>query len=495
MTGIPMNKATWLSTRTHSLRWLIPSLGVVLLCSCTSEDIGVSTSQCQAAVARASTTWEVKYYTHRTNPGTQRTERFASTQLINRNGEPPTAAATGPDEQGIWWPAPPSRPTNDDVDRQRRAAEQNDPPTLQRRVDYILQCDEGDLTANENIYQQAAQAIRSGKAVQVRHRLGKIVDANLTASNEAASEGTSEGTSQTEVARSPSERPPASPRSVVPAPGILYVDPVRGSDGGRGTEAEPFKTIAYAIAQAGPNTTIQLSPGTYSAETGETFPLRLKSGITLQGNKSSQGRDILITGGGDFVSPSWAKQNVAIRATDSTKLSGLTLSNPNVRGSAVWVETGTPIIANNTFRNNHREGVFVAGSATPELRDNLFEQNSGNGISFTRNSGGLLIGNTIRSSGYGVAIGDRSNPLMNDNQITDNRSGVVISGEARPVLRQNTITNNQQDGIVATNNAQPLLQQNTLSRNGQYDIHNNTNRPLSLESGNLAGLKVEGDVQ
>ena len=480
----------WTNNRTgYFSGWLIPSLGALLLVGCTPQSEFASTTECEAAVAIARATWEVEYYTSRANPSTRRTKRFASAQLVNRNGEPPTAAETGSDKQGIWWPELPPRPTDEDVDEQRRAAEKNDPPSLERRVEYMLHCQDGELTANAEIYQQVSQAIRAGEAIQVRHRLGKVVGTELPA--------LAEGELPSEVAgSSPDDRQPSSvSKGVTAESGTFYVNPVNGNDAGVGTEAAPFKTISHAIAQAGPNSTIQLSPGTYSSATGERFPLQLKSGLTLLGNGANQGSGILIKGGGDFVSPTWARQNVIIRAADGAKVIGLTLSNANVRGSAVWVETGTPLIAQNTFRDNHREGVFVAASATPEIRNNRFEQNGGNGVAFTRNSGGLLSGNEIRSSGYGVTIGDRANPLLTNNQIADNRSGVVISGEARPVLRQNAIANNQQDGIVVTNNAQPTLQQNTLSRNGQYDLRNTTNRPLKVESGSLAGLKVEGAVQ
>lgn len=285
------------------------------------------------------------------------------------------------------------------------------------------------------------------------------------------------------------DRPSANP-SVT----MLYVDPQADSIG-TGTEADPFQTITQALAQVSSGTTIQLRPGSYTSNSGETFPLILKSGVTLRGEPSSRGKGIEITGGGKFLSPSWAGQNVTIVAQPGSTVVGLTLKNANTRGSAVWVEAGSPTIANNTFVGNNREGVFVSSTATPSIRDNLFNQNQGNGVSFTRDSGGLLERNIIRDSGYGVAIGERANPKLTNNQIIQNLDGLVIVGNSRPTLRQNLIANNKRDGIVVAGDAQPILQENVLRENSQFDLHNASTRSLKVTGIDLATLKVDGRVE
>jgi parallel beta-helix repeat protein len=274
----------------------------------------------------------------------------------------------------------------------------------------------------------------------------------------------------------------------------LYVDP-QAEHAGKGTETDPLQTITQALAQAQSGTTIQLRPGTYTSDSGETFPLILKAGVTLRGEPASRGKGIEITGGGKFLSPSWAGQNVTIVAKDGSTVLGLTLKNENTRGSSIWVEAGSPTIATNTFIGNNREGVFVSSMATPIVRDNLFNQNQGNGVSFTRDSGGLLERNIIRDSGYGVAIGERAKPQLNNNQIIQNLDGVVIVGESRPTLRQNLIANNKRDGIVVAGDAQPVLQENVLRENQQFDVHNASSQPVKVNTGNLATLKVDGKVE
>lgn len=318
-----------------------------------------------------------------------------------------------------------------------------------------------------------------------------------------------EGEWTVSVKRNPSDRPeqtppeapiadrsspqPARP-SPQPAETILYVDP-QADKAGTGTEADPFQTITQALSLANSGSTVQLRPGTYTNTTGELFPLVVKTGVTLRGEPSTRGRGIEITGGGKFLSPSWAGQNVTIVAQTKATIQGLTLKNSNTRGSAIWVEAGSPTIVNNTFVGNNREGVFVSSTATPIVRDNLFNQNQGNGVSFTRDSGGLLERNIIRDSGYGVAIGERSKPQLTNNQIIQNLDGLVIVGDSRPTLKQNLIANNKRDGIVVAGDAQPILQENVLRENTQFDVHNASKQPLKVPGIDLATLKVDGRVE
>ncbi len=275
----------------------------------------------------------------------------------------------------------------------------------------------------------------------------------------------------------------------------LYVDPQAGSDRHPGTANQPFQTISHALQQARPGTVIQLLPGVYTTQTGEVFPLQVQAGVGLRGNPETQGKGIQITGGGKFLSPTWAGQNVTIVASQDAAISGLTLTNPNTRGTAIWVETGSPTIAQNRFVGSDREGVFVSGTATPKIERNIFEQNGGNGLVFTRDSGGLTEHNVIQQQGFGIAIGDRAQPTIRANQIRQNKDGLVINGDSRPTLDRNQITNNGRDGIVVTTNAKPSLTANTFANNGDHDIHNATASPLQVEGSNLVELKVEGKMK
>ena len=161
----------------------------------------------------------------------------------------------------------------------------------------------------------------------------------------------------------------------------LYVNPDRGNDRrGEGTAESPFKTITHALRNAPANTTIILAPGTYSAETGESFPLELKRGVTISGRPDDRGRGVMIQGGDTYISRTVARQNVTAIAADKATLMGVTISNPNRRGYGLWIESSSPTIINNTFTGSTQDGIFVAGNGSPTISENNFTQNGANGM-------------------------------------------------------------------------------------------------------------------
>jgi hypothetical protein len=75
------------------------------------------------------------------------------------------------------------------------------------------------------------------------------------------------------------------------ATNTLWVNPQTGNDAGAGdSQNTPFKTITQALQTARPGTIIQLAPGTYSAQSGEQFPLKLKPDITRRTQLSRENR-------------------------------------------------------------------------------------------------------------------------------------------------------------------------------------------------------------
>ncbi|MBD2142451.1 DUF1565 domain-containing protein [Anabaena sp. FACHB-1250] len=263
-----------------------------------------------------------------------------------------------------------------------------------------------------------------------------------------------------------------------PVSSIIYVDPVNGLDPDQaGISAKPYKTITYAMSRAETGTVIQLAPGNYSSE---SFPIKLKRGVTLRGDESSKGERVVISGGGDYISSIFAKQNITILADQDTTIEGLTVTNTNERGTGVWVESTNPTIKNSTFINNAREGVFVTGTGNPKIENNRFVRNSANGISLTKSSQGEIRNNLFQNNGFGLAIGNDSTTTLTENQIIQNKDGIVISESAKPLVRKNTIQNNKRDGIVLIHDALPDLGTsnnpggNVIANNGRYNFHNAT---------------------
>jgi len=283
----------------------------------------------------------------------------------------------------------------------------------------------------------------------------------------------------------------------------IYVNPQIGQDspGEGGAQATPYKTITYALRLAQPGTVIQLAPGKYNKDSGEQFPLLIKQGVTLHGDDKSKGQSILIIGSGIFISPTFARQNITIRADGNSTISGVTVTNPENRGTGIWVESTNPTITNSTFTNSIREGIFLTGTANPKIENNLFIQNQGNGVSVAKSAQGEIRNNLFENTGFGLAIGGTSTPLVVENQIRQNKDGLYISESAKPVLRRNVIEKNTQDGVVVTVDALPDLGTNAnpggnlITNNTCHDLNNATKTNKILAIGNeIDTTRIQGSV-
>lgn len=296
---------------------------------------------------------------------------------------------------------------------------------------------------------------------------------------------------------------PTTPTTVAQASNnSIYVNPNSGDDnGGNGSENAPFKTITRALRLAPPNSVIVLAPGTYSAQTGETFPIFMKPGVILQGDPANKGRNTQIIGGAGYRSPTVGSQSITILGADEAAITGLTISNPAPRGYGVWVESSSPIIADNTFTGSSHDGVSVNGNSSPVIRNNQFRQNGANGVTVFGTSTPEISDNIFENTGYGVNIGGNSAPTLTGNRIFRNRSGVIVQNSARPVLRNNYIEGNIQDGIVALAQSQPNLGTateaggNVLRNNGQLDINaQKANEMIPAFGNQIVGNRTAGRI-
>jgi len=249
---------------------------------------------------------------------------------------------------------------------------------------------------------------------------------------------------------------------------VIYVNPQIGNDSASSgkSESTPYHTISYALEQAAAGTTIQLASGKYSSE---KFPLIVKSDVILKGNESGQGQGIEIIGGDSHMSRTFARQNVTIVAQENAQIVGLTVTNPNSRGTGIWIESGQPIIRNSTFINNKREGVFVTGNAAPRIENNRFANNDANGVSVAKEAKGEIRNNVFDNTGFGIAIGGTATPIVADNQIHGNRNGIVLTDSAHPRLQSNTIDDNREYGLVIMGLSAPDLDRNTFKGNQKQD--------------------------
>lgn len=286
------------------------------------------------------------------------------------------------------------------------------------------------------------------------------------------------------------------------ASGILLVDPGKGNDALASTSKNiPFKTITQALRLARPNAIIQLAAGTYSAQTGETFPIRLKPNTTIQGNPGNRGQGVVIQGGGRFVSSTSAVQNIAILGANQAQLIGVTVSNLARRGYGLWIESTNTVVINNTFIANKHDGISVVGSGAPIIRSNYFSDNGANGLTIYGTARPEVRENIFEDTGFGISINQQAAPTLVGNRISRNKDGILVQASARPILRNNTIESNSRDGLVAIAQSLPDLGtasqpgNNIFRNNGRYGIHSTVKSWSIAAFGNqISGDRTAGQI-
>ena len=284
--------------------------------------------------------------------------------------------------------------------------------------------------------------------------------------------------------------------------GWLFVNPNTGDDAsGNGSENGPFRTITHALKVAPPNTIISLAAGTYNAQTGESFPIKLQPEVTLHGDPTTKGKTVVITGGGIFVSPTFASQNIAILGADRSQVRGVTVTNPNPRGYGLWIESTSPLVAENTFTGNTHDGISITGNGSPAVHNNYFADNGANGMTIYGSSRAEVRGNVFENTGFGVNVAQKAAPLLIDNRILNNKDGIVLQASSRPVLRNNEIANNQRDGLVAIADSQPDLGTetepggNTFRNNGRFDLNASaTSQAIPAFGNQLSSPRTKGEI-
>lgn len=230
---------------------------------------------------------------------------------------------------------------------------------------------------------------------------------------------------------------------------LLHVSSRAGSDTrGDGSQLRPLQTITHALRVARPNTIILLAAGVYSADTGETFPLAMRSGITVQGGAGPNAAAVAIVGGDRYLSPSQGVQHVAILGAEGAGLADVTVSNPHPGGVGLWIESSSPTIQENAFYRSGNAGIFVAGGGTPIIRGNYFSENGSAGLVIAGPSSPQVQGNVFENTGTGISVAPEATPTILNNRITRNQEGLVVHAEARPVLQGNQIVQNRRNSLL-----------------------------------------------
>jgi parallel beta-helix repeat protein len=250
----------------------------------------------------------------------------------------------------------------------------------------------------------------------------------------------------------------ASASSAVSASAIsleIFVDAVNGNDAtGDGSAARPFQTIGRGLEAGSAGLTVIVRPGTYDQALGETFPLRLKDGLTLQGPAAAA---VIIDGGGAAV---------VLEDASQARLEDLTVTGGAVSGLRLRFPS---TVASCVIRQNFL-GIDCESSVT--IEDNIIENNTNSGLRIGGTASPSVRRNTVRfNGGEGIECRDSSAPSLEENEIRENQEhGIVCTNDSSPVLEGNAVTRNVKPEVYLLNAARPTLSGNVIRDNVRYGI-------------------------
>ncbi|WP_225226142.1 hypothetical protein [Komarekiella delphini-convector] len=137
----------------------------------TLTSCSTATTEQYEATALTSYTWQVKYANNLTSEPQPRIETFAKTSVLNQNGVKPPGTVIGPDDQGLWWPTLPPKPSVDEVEQRKKSQEEASKPELLKDVEYKLTYRAGNaqktLPTNYDVYRQVVKAYPTRQALQL----------------------------------------------------------------------------------------------------------------------------------------------------------------------------------------------------------------------------------------------------------------------------------------------------------------------------------------
>lgn len=146
-----------------------------------SAGLGLAIAGCQEvvtddfeAMAVTTYTWRAEYSPQGVSPDRPREgrmETFETNSLVNTNGQPTVDPTGDRDENGIWWPALPPKPTVEDLEARQKEGEVFSEPLIEKSVKYSLKFDKtGEtvtLPTDFSVYRQAVKAYEADRPLKL----------------------------------------------------------------------------------------------------------------------------------------------------------------------------------------------------------------------------------------------------------------------------------------------------------------------------------------
>ena len=190
----------------------------------------------------------------------------------------------------------------------------------------------------------------------------------------------------------------------------VYVVAATGNDAtGTGSCAAPYKTITKGVAGTVSGTAVRVSPGTYSAALGETFPIMLPSGVQLIGDEANKGQGTTATkviGGGNIaLTGNCGTFGTTIYAGANAVIAGFELTNGlgTFAQMTLLVRTDGVTIRNNSIVNNPGNGIHICNSSVNQVITGNRIRGNNLGLGFIFGGAGAKVeNNVITNNSYGV---------------------------------------------------------------------------------------------
>ncbi len=219
------------------------------------------------------------------------------------------------------------------------------------------------------------------------------------------------------------------------------------------TDEAPFSTITSALMASTSGDTILVSAGIYAVTTGESFPLQMKTGVSVRSASPTEKPEIHASGG---------QVVMEFKGISKGLLEGfrITGGQTETKGAGLSFSSTTSIIRNCIITGNRARGsgggILCTNGSSPVIEDCLIEKNTGDsfgGGAHCENGSSPVFRRCVfyANSGGGVSCQQGASPRFISCQFLDNQAVVgagVFCSSAAPHFLECMISGNRADMLL-----------------------------------------------
>jgi nitrous oxidase accessory protein NosD len=274
------------------------------------------------------------------------------------------------------------------------------------------------------------------------------------------------------------------------------------SDGGAGTQAQPFCTIAKAARVAGPGATVEVSAGTYREKVtvtlggapGRPVTFRARDGVVVLGTVEASSRPWSPAAGGAFATP-W---NEAV-APRQVFVDGALLAPagaPDAMAPGTWYHDTAGLVlyvrtADGASPAGHQvevgrqtQGFQVTGRSDVVIDGFAFDGQNGSAVDLRDGARLAVRGATIRNTGsYGVSLANTTASSVTGTEVLGAAShGVLVRGGSQATVAGNRTHDNRFHGIALQGLVGSTIEANQSWANARPNVRSAAGISVDLDA-------------